>query len=82
MLVEARSPLDDITDAGLYGAPLHYAAGKVVCIKEIVLTNNNVNKCRDSRKLCSFFLKLEQIKIVLVKITALLCTMLFWVNLN
>ena len=29
LLVEAGSPLDNNTDAGLYGAPLHYAAGKV-----------------------------------------------------
>ena len=29
LLVEAGSPLDEVTSAGLYGAPLHYAAGKV-----------------------------------------------------
>lgn len=29
LLVEAGSPLDEITEAGLYGAPLHYASGKV-----------------------------------------------------
>ena len=28
-LVEAGSPLDELTSAGLHGAPLHYAAGKV-----------------------------------------------------
>ena len=27
-LVDAGSPLDEITEAGLYGAALHYAAGK------------------------------------------------------
>ena len=28
LLVEAGAPLDQVTEAGLYGAPLHYAAGK------------------------------------------------------
>ena len=26
--MEAGAPLDQVTEAGLYGAPLHYAAGK------------------------------------------------------
>ena len=28
LLVEAGTGLDDLTEAGLYGAPLHYASGK------------------------------------------------------
>ena len=37
VLVNAGAGLDDLTDAGLYGAPLHYAAGKVCYIKVQVL---------------------------------------------
>ena len=48
LLVHAGSPLDEVTEAGLYGAPIHYAAGKVqtatkeayVCILCLEKNNN------------------------------------------
>ena len=30
--MEAGAPLDQVTEAGLYGAPLHYAAGKAATV--------------------------------------------------